>query len=103
GLGLTMRAAHAALLERYWAQTQGGLWQTLTDDGYIYIHLTWHLEQADQEDKLHALMREETAEGRNGWYEARERLGQAAGYLSDVDRAWQLADKWAGVRPLGVG
>ena len=70
GLGLTMRAAHAALLERYWAQTQGGLWHTLTDDDYIYTQLTWHLEQAGQEDKLHALMREETAEGRNGWYEA---------------------------------
>ena len=93
GLGLTMRAAHAALLERYWAQTQGGLWHTLTDDGYIYIHLTWHLEQAGQEDKLHALMREETAEGRNGWYGACERLGQVAGYLSDVDRAWRLTEE----------
>ena len=93
GLGLTMRAAHAALLERYWAQTQGGLWHTLTDDGYIYIHLTWHLEQAGQEDKLHALMCEETAEGRNGWYGACERLGQVAGYLNDVDRAWRLAEE----------
>jgi NTP pyrophosphatase (non-canonical NTP hydrolase) len=93
GLGLTMCAAHAALLERYWAQTQGGLWHTLTDDGYIYIHLTWHLEQAGQEDKLHALMREETAEGRNGWYGARERLGQVAGFLSDADRAWRLAEQ----------
>ena len=105
GLGLTMRAAHAALLERYWARTQGGLWHTLTDDGYIYIHLTWHLEQAGQEDKLHALMREETAEGRNGWYEARERLGQVAGYLSDVDRAWQLAEEAFADRgsPIAIG
>jgi hypothetical protein len=105
GLGLTMRAAHAALLERYWAQTQGGLWHTLTDDGYIYTHLTWHLEQAGQEDKLHALMREETAEGRNGWYEACERLGQVAGYLSDVDRAWRLTEKAFADRrsPIAIG
>ena len=93
GLGLSLQDAHARLLERYRARTQGGLWHTLRDDSYIYIHLTWHLEQAGQEDKLHALMREETAEGRNGWYGACERLGQVAGYLSDVDRAWRLAEE----------
>ena len=32
------------------------------------------------------MLREETAEGRNGWYEARERLGQVAGYLADLAR-----------------
>lgn len=38
-------------------------------------------------------MLEETAHsGRNSWYEARESLGQTAGYVQDVSRAWELAD-----------
>ena len=93
GLGLTLREAHGRLLERYRARTRGGLWHTLPDDGYIHAHLTWHLEQAGAPEGLHGLLREDTTEGRNGWYEARERLGQVAGYLSDVDRAWRLAEK----------
>ena len=87
GLGLTLREAHGRLLERYRARTRGGLWHTLPDDGYIHAHLTWHLEQAGAPEGLHGLLREETAEGRNGWYEARERLGQVAGYLLDLARA----------------
>ena len=42
GLGLTLSAAHARLLERYRARTQGNLWHTLPDDGYIHAHLSWH-------------------------------------------------------------
>ena len=51
------------------------------------------------------MLREETAEGRNGWYEARERLGQVAGYLSDVDRAWRLAEEAFADReaPIAIG
>ena len=95
GLGLTLREAHGRLLERYRARTQGGLWHTLPDDGYIHAHLTWHLEQAGAPEGLHGLLREETAEGRNGWYEARERLGQVAGYLADLARAWGSVDQHA--------
>ena len=105
GLGLTLREAHGRLLERYRARTRGGLWHTLPDDGYIHAHLTWHLEQAGAPEGLHGLLREETAEGRNGWYEARERLGQVAGYLSDVDRAWRLAEEAFADReaPIAIG
>jgi hypothetical protein len=86
GLGLTLPEAHAALLGRYRARTRDGLWHTLPDDGYIHNTLAWHLEQAGHAEELHALLREETAEGRNGWFEAREWLGQVAGYLEDVAR-----------------
>ena len=91
GLGLTLAQAHASLLRSYWSQTQDELWHTLPDDGYIHTHLTWHMERAGWADSLHALLREETAQGRSGWYEVREGLGQAAGYLADVGRAWRLA------------
>ena len=103
GLGLTLREAHGRLLERYRARTRGGLWHTLLDDGYIHAHLTWHLEKAGAPEGLHGLLREETAEGRNGWYEARERLGQVAGYLADLARAWGSVDQHARDRPHGIG
>ena len=105
GLGLTLEKAHALLLERYRARTREGSWHTLPDDGYIHAHLTWHMEKAGQVDEIHALLREETAEGRNGWYEARERLGQTAGYLADVARAWRLAEEEFAVHhsPSAIG
>jgi hypothetical protein len=94
---MSLSEAHIALLERYRARCMGKeplrpLWHTLPDDGYIHAHLTWHLEQAGREDELQALLREETAEGQNGWYQARDRLGQTAGYLEDVVRAWRRAE-----------
>ena len=92
GLGLDLRSAQNTLLERYQATTPDGLWHNLTDDGYIHAHLTWHLEKAGQVDALHQLLQEETEAGRNGWYEARERLGQMAGFVTDVARTWRLAE-----------
>ena len=103
GLGLTLREAHGRLLERYRARTRGGLWHTLPDDGYIHAHLTWHLEQAGAPEGLHGLLREETAEGRNGWYEARERLGQVAGYLADLARTRRGVDQHVEGRSPAIG
>ena len=92
GLGLTLVQAHAAILERYKQHAEYGMWYKLPDDGYIHNYLTWHLEQARWEDEIHALLSENTAKGKNGWYQARENLGQTAGYLTDVNRAWELAE-----------
>ncbi|GAK58799.1 NB-ARC domain protein [Candidatus Vecturithrix granuli] len=74
-------------------QLQDGLWHTLSDDGYIHAHLTWHLHKAGQVAQLHALLREETAAGRHGWHQARERLGQTAGFLEDVRLARTIAEQ----------
>ncbi|MCP4542518.1 MAG: apoptotic protease-activating factor 1 like protein [Chloroflexi bacterium] len=92
GLGLTLPQAHTVLLTRYRAHTIESQWHTLPPDGYVHAHLAWHMEKSEQAQELHALLREENAKGRNGWYEAREGLGQTAGYVQDVERAWQLAD-----------
>lgn len=92
---LPLPEAHGALLARYRQRTRDGLWHTLPEDGYIHAHLAWHLVEAGQEAELHTLLREESAEGRNGWFEARERLGQTAGFLADVGRAWKAADEGA--------
>lgn len=93
GLGLSLQEAHNLLLERYRQHLQNNLWHTLPDDGYIHAHLTWHFQQAKQESQIHALLREETAKGGNGWYQVCENLGQTARFLEDVDFAWKLADK----------
>ena len=92
GIGLTMIDAHRTLLKRYQVRTQNGLWHTVNDDTYIANHLTWHMEHSGNNEMLHSLLKEETAAFRNGWYHAREELGQIAGYMSDVGRAWRLTE-----------
>ncbi len=95
GLRLELPDAHSLLLERYQKKTKSGLWHTLEDDGYIYGNLSWHLEQAGKTEELHQLLQEETETGHNGWYEACDRLGQTANFVTDVARAWQLAEDCA--------
>ena len=92
GLGFQLADAHAALLEKYRQKTENNLWHSLPDDGYIHQHLVWHLEKTGQFEKIHQLLREESATGNNSWYEVREKLGQTAGYITDISRAWELAE-----------
>jgi hypothetical protein len=93
GLDLQLQDAHGMLLDRYHQQTPAGLWHTLTDDGYILAYLTWHMEQAGRLGDLHGLFQEVTAEGRNGWYELCEYSGQSAKFITDLGRAWKLAEE----------
>jgi hypothetical protein len=60
---------------------------------YELRHLVAHLAAAGRDEDVHRLLALETGEGRNAWYEAREQLGQTAGYLADVARAWRLAEE----------
>ncbi|MEH2251004.1 NB-ARC domain-containing protein, partial [Nostoc sp.] len=92
GLGFNLADAHAVLLEKYQQKTENNLWHSLPDDGYIHQHLVWHLEKTGQVEKIHQLLREESAAGNNSWYEVREKLGQTAGYITDISRAWELAE-----------
>ncbi len=99
GLGFSFAEAQIELLKRYQAHTQDCWWHTLPDDGYIHIHLTWHLEKARWVDELHKLLREETKEGHNGWYQVCDRFGQIAGYLTAVNRAWHLTEEAFNICP----
>ncbi|MBN3963617.1 NB-ARC domain-containing protein [Nostoc sp. NMS8] len=92
GLGLNLADVHAAFLKKYRQKTQNGLWHTLLDDGYIHQYLVWHLEKAGQVEEIHTLLREESATGSNGWFEVREQLGETGGYITDISRAWELAE-----------
>ncbi|WP_206107808.1 NB-ARC domain-containing protein [Paludisphaera rhizosphaerae] len=91
GLGLDLADAHG----RYLDLSRGRAdvpWHAVAEDGYLYDHLIWHLEQAGRFDEIHVLLWTEDEAGKNGWHRARLRLGQLSGYFADVERAWQLAD-----------
>ena len=92
GLGLSISEANRQLLSRYKKQTKNGLWHSLEDDGYIYNQLIWHLEKARKIEEIHQLLREETAEGGNGWYSKCEKEAKTAIFIKDVVKAWQLAE-----------
>ena len=92
GLGINWKDAHVQLLDKYQQQTADNYWHTLPDDGYIHQYLVWHLEKAGKIAEIHQLLREESASGHNGWYEVQEKLGQVAGFLTDVGRAWELTE-----------
>ncbi len=71
-----------------------------TLDRYGLRHLVAHLKAAGREDEVHRLMRLEWSDQQgeqrsagfeNSWYTVHERVGDASGYLNDMDRAWQLA------------
>jgi hypothetical protein len=93
GLNLKFKDAHAELLARYHQATMSGRWHSLPDDGYIHAHLTWHFQKAEQTNELHLLLQEETSEGQNGWYEACTRLGKLSVFVTDLARAWRIAEQ----------
>jgi TIR domain/NB-ARC domain len=105
GLGMDLKRAHSLLIERYRSKTRNGYWHTLAEDEYIHTRLTYHLLKAEQWDEVHRLLREETEEGKNGWYAVRERLGQVTSYLTDdLAKARALADaEHPNVGPTNVG
>lgn len=96
GLGIDLRNAHAALVRQYGEHICGGKWHTLSDDGYIYQHLVRHMELSGNTGEIHLLLKEQTNEGSNAWYQMRDRAGQVAGYLEDVFRAWELLGEQTG-------
>jgi len=99
GLGLRLKEAHATFLERYRAKTENGQWYTLSNDGYIHNYLSWHLEKAGQSQELHQLLQASTPQGRNAWYEACDRLGKLGNFVTDVARAWRLAEQMYEEKP----
>ncbi|MGK7911678.1 MAG: NB-ARC domain-containing protein [Synechococcus sp.] len=93
GLGLTVQEAHTQLLECYRGIALDGQWCQLPDDGYIHGYLTWHMEQAGLGEAIHELLAETTSAGRNGWYDACDRLGQLSYFVRDVARGWEMAKR----------
>lgn len=90
GVGVAPADAHRQLVAHYSAKLPGQDWDRLQPDGYIHTRLIWHLRQSgDHNNAAHALLTLTTPEGENGWYHARQRLGQTAGFLEDVHAVWK--------------
>jgi hypothetical protein len=95
-------ALHRRLLSSYQREVKRGCgWHTQQDDGYIYDNLIRHLKKAQLIAKIHELLATNDDEGRHAWWEARDQLGQAAGFVHDVAEAWRLAD--GGLSDTGGG
>jgi hypothetical protein len=54
---------------------------------YELDHLVAHLTQAARLDDVYRLLTLETAEGRNAWFDAKERVQKLSGYVADVESA----------------
>jgi NB-ARC domain/Trypsin-like peptidase domain len=87
-----VQARHRQLLAAYRAQCQQD-WPSGPNDGYFFEYLSRHLVAAGYADELHRLLGLTGADGRHAWYEAKRSLGELAGFLSDVNTAWQLAEQ----------
>lgn len=85
--------AHRQFLGRYRECAIDRHWDKLPNDRYIYRHLTWHMEQANWADEIHALMATSDEHGRNAWFEACNRIGQPGIFVDDVARGWRLAEE----------
>ena len=90
-LGGTLAQAHGAFLDRYDVAPGGKGWFDVTDDGYIYEQLAWHLKSADRLEELFDLLRAETPDGTHQWYAACERYGKSAAFLATVRDARRAA------------
>ncbi len=91
----SLRACHYRLLQSYRQEESidqdETRWHEIPNDGYIYRFLTWHLQKAGLCEEILELLFEETAEGQNAWYRARENIGELAGYTEDLQRARSIA------------
>jgi ABC-type transporter Mla MlaB component len=92
--------AHRSFLERYRGQCVNGQWfrppynrDKPYEYLYFYRYLTWHLEQADWADEIHALMAASDERGRNAWFEACHRVGLPSVFVEDVARGWRMAEE----------
>lgn len=94
GLGIrSIQAGHSILLSRYRNHLIENQWHTVPSDGYVHANLIWHMEQANELDSIHDLLKEETSDRRNGWFEACDKNGMTAAYISHIKRAWLAAER----------
>ena len=59
---------------------------------YALTYYAQHLVEAGCSKDLHDLLAQETSNRRNAWYEAKEEIGDLAGFVADVSLAWQQAE-----------
>lgn len=77
-------STHRALLSAY-KPDKNQAWHTLSDDGYLYDHLVFHLQEAEENHAIELLFNTDS------WFH--QRVQQSAylyeGYIADLTTAWQ--------------
>ena len=92
GLGMALKQAQQSFLSRHRTLAEHQQWHRLPQDGYIHRHLIWHMEKAGWVDEIHTLLAMSNDQGRNAWFEACDRIGKISIFISDLYRAWRLAE-----------
>jgi hypothetical protein len=87
----TIAELQRRFVEAYLAGKEAGAWALVPDDGYFHEHITWHLEQAGWQDRIHMLLAAAREDGRNAWHEAASQTGRLVSYHADLARGTRLA------------
>lgn len=87
-LGSESHSTHQALLKTYRTLRSGSGWHTISDDGYLYDHLAYHLDGADEAEELRLLFTDQE------WLRVRfaQRGYTYDGYIDDLNIAWARSD-----------
>lgn len=86
-LGRTLAQEHGAILDSYAARYPGAPF-SVPGDGYYHNSVFHHLVESGRQSEAHGILRQETGDHKNAWWETRTALGQPFGYESDVRLAW---------------
>jgi len=91
GLGLTVREAHDTYLQRLQVWFQADDWAAVPTDGYVQRHLVHHLRAAERFGEIHKLLLAVNGDGRNAWFETRNRMGDIGPYAQDLAIGQEVA------------
>jgi hypothetical protein len=82
---------HDSIIDCFEQESQN--WQDLRlIDRYGLLHLVQHLVKGDRVEELHKLLSLEKV-GRNAWFDAKDWGEDTAGFIIDVQTAWDQADE----------
>ena len=98
-------AEYHSLIAGYYKAACGGDWPKLADmdGGYGLRHLAAHLAEAERWEELHELLAESES-NHQLWAMSRHQVeGSYAGYLADLELAWQHADELGRTDKRAVG
>jgi hypothetical protein len=83
---------HERLLEAY-REAGSSDWLAVTNDGYFFENLSYHLVAAGRTGELDELLGRESADGENAWYVRLNSIDPSGAlYLRDVMRAWEAVE-----------
>ena len=90
GLGFQIAELHAEIVRRYQMRAPDGQWQSVPADGYLHLHLFWHVIHAGSAALAHKILLARTQDYRLAWFVACDAAGQRANYEGDVRASLRL-------------